>query len=183
MSKHYFLSDTHFQHFNIIKYENRPFKTIEEMDETLIKNINNRVKEDDYVYFIGDFLFHNGAKGKKGEGLPNKADEYLKRLHGRWIMIAGNHDSNNTVKTKILFIVLQLGGMKIKCVHRPDHADKNYPLNLVGHVHGKWLYKELSPNSVMINCSVEMHNYAPIEFSEIMGIYSKWKKERGTKKA
>jgi calcineurin-like phosphoesterase family protein len=182
MSKHYFISDTHFCHENIIKYENRPFKSVKEMDDTLIHNINLRIKDEDNVYFLGDFMFHNGEKGKKGEGLPIKAETIVKKLKGRWIFIAGNHDKSNSLKTKIISVILELGGMKIKCVHRPEHASKDYPLNLVGHVHGKWLYKELSPKSVMINCSVEMHKYAPIEFSEIMSIYSKWKKERGTKK-
>lgn len=182
MSKHWFCSDFHLQHKNIIKYANRPFQDEEDMDKNIIRNTNNRVAEDDNVYFLGDYMFRNGPKGKKGEGGIHKADYYLKQFKGKWIFIAGNHDNSNSLKTKIIRIVLNLGGMKINCVHRPEHASKNYPLNLVGHVHDKWLYKELSPKSVMINCSVEMHNYAPVEFSEIMSIYSKWKKERGTKK-
>jgi calcineurin-like phosphoesterase family protein len=182
MSKHYFISDTHFGHANILKYENRPFKNIEEMNETLIKNINSRVKKDDFVYFLGDFCFHNGLKGKPGEGELHKADYYQKQLNGIWIYCKGNHDNTNSLKTKIISFLLDLGGMKIKCVHKPDHASKEYNLNLVGHIHSRWLYKELSPKSVMINCSVEMHNYAPVEFGEIMSIYSKWKKEKGIKK-
>ena len=41
--KTFFVSDTHFNHTNIIKYCNRPFNNADEMDAALIKNWNAKV--------------------------------------------------------------------------------------------------------------------------------------------
>ena len=53
----FFTSDTHFGHTNIIKYCKRPFNSLEEHDETLIKNWNNKVGENDIIFHLGDFAF------------------------------------------------------------------------------------------------------------------------------
>lgn len=53
--KKWFIAVTHFSHTNIIRYANRPFATIEEMDCSLIANWNSSVCMDDQVYFLGDF--------------------------------------------------------------------------------------------------------------------------------
>lgn len=55
-------SDLHFGHKNIIKYENRPFKDIEEMDKAIIELWNKTVKKDDKIYILGDFSWYKGEK-------------------------------------------------------------------------------------------------------------------------
>ena len=55
--KTFFVSDTHFNHTNIIKYCNRPFNNADEMDAALIKNWNTKVPKDGIVYHLGDFAW------------------------------------------------------------------------------------------------------------------------------
>ena len=63
--KTYFIADTHFNHKNILKYCNRPFSNVKEMNEKLIENWNNTVKKDDVVYMLGDFCMGNKEEIKK----------------------------------------------------------------------------------------------------------------------
>ncbi len=79
----YTTSDMHFGHANIIKYCNRPWSTVEEMDFNLIKNWNSVVKPEDEVYELGDFTFHRE---------PGVIQSILNRLNGTIYHINGNHD-------------------------------------------------------------------------------------------
>ena len=78
----WFTADLHLGHRNIIDYCNRPFRDVESMNHALIENWNDSVAPDDIVWVVGDF-----ALGKIGETLP-----LVSTLHGRKILVAGNHD-------------------------------------------------------------------------------------------
>lgn len=75
-------SDTHFGHANIIKYSNRPFRHVDEMDEELIRRWNAKVPKDATVYHLGDFAFAN----------PKRVMDILHQLNGRIRFFPGNHD-------------------------------------------------------------------------------------------
>lgn len=81
MSKTYYISDLHLGHKNVIRFDNRPFDSVEEMNETLVNNWNSVVTNADHVYHLGDFCW-----GKKDEWI-----EFLKRLNGNIHIIRGNH--------------------------------------------------------------------------------------------
>ena len=78
----YFTSDLHLGHYNIIKYCNRPFNTVEKMNNIIINNWNNIVKEDDIVYILGDITLASDVVSER----------YLNELIGKKYLIKGNHD-------------------------------------------------------------------------------------------
>ena len=80
--KIFLISDSHFGHKNIIKYCNRPFDNVEDMNSTLIKNWNSVVDNEDYVYHLGDF----------GLGTKDELIAIGNKLNGHKILVMGNHD-------------------------------------------------------------------------------------------
>jgi calcineurin-like phosphoesterase family protein len=174
--KTFFTADYHLGHGNIIRYCSRPFKDLNEMNDTIIRNHNERVKPGDIVYFAGDFCFRNSPGGKQGEGIIHKADYYKKQLNGDMIFIKGNHDRNNSLKTNVEKVYIQYGGHKICIVHNPVHADSTTELNFVGHVHEKWKFRHLSTTSYMINIGVDVWRFKPITFEEIMREFKHWRR-------
>ena len=83
MSKIYFTSDLHFGHENVIRFDDRPFASVEEMDAELIRRWNAKVDRGDLVYVLGDMIW----KTKNDDAL-----NIIKSLNGQIILIKGNHD-------------------------------------------------------------------------------------------
>jgi len=84
----YYISDLHLQHNNVLKYDNRPFDTIEEHDKTIIDNINKIVGKDDELYILWDIAWK-----------ANKALEDLGRIKCKNVsFIQGNHDFSKYLK-------------------------------------------------------------------------------------
>ena len=86
MGQDFMIADTHFGTDSIRRYENRPFESVQEMDEALIQNWNRVVSEGDTVYVLGDFSSYGKEENKS----------LLKRLKGTKILIMGNHDMGYT---------------------------------------------------------------------------------------
>ena len=72
----------HFGHSNVIRFDGRPFTDVDQMNEALIRNWNERVTPDDTVYVIGDGFF-------KGEEM---SVNIIRQLNGHKRLIRGNHD-------------------------------------------------------------------------------------------
>ena len=133
----YVTSDLHFGHKNIIKYENRPFQNIEEMDKTIIDLWNKTINTDDIIYILGDFSWYKGEK----------TNEILELLKGNKILIIGNHDRNFLEDKKFnkelfqeicYYKELRINKTKIVLFHYPiiDWNGKfNGSIHLYGHVH------------------------------------------------
>ena len=178
-SRIFFTADLHLGHTNIIKYCNRPFQTVEEMNERLIGNWNDAVSDKDDIYVIGDFAFM-GTK---------HAEEILKRLKGRKYLLRGNHDKslNETMALKYFEWIKDYYVLKVP---KPNNLAQKIVLfhyalrtwdsahygawNLYGHCHGN--LKDDS-ETLSLDVGVDCHNYRPISYEDVKQIMSKksWK--------
>jgi calcineurin-like phosphoesterase family protein len=153
------------------------------MDNNIINNINERVKEDDTLIIDGDFCFSKSSEAKDAPKKPfNYYRDQIKCKNV--IIIEGNHDRRNSIKTCVQKLIIKQGGKDICIVHNPEHADFRYEINLVGHVHEKWLvkrYKQGEHFTDCINLGVDVWGFKPITINEILSIYSRWLKEQNDK--
>lgn len=176
--KVWFTSDPHFLHKNIIKYCKRPFKDVNEMNETLISNWNSVVGKDDLIFCLGDFALGN----------EKQCHEILKRLNGQKVLILGNHEK--TVMNKFYNINEFDGGIYNRLEIRVMDSEvsnefqdiilSHYTMftwnkshrgswQLFGHVHGMLDNNEaLSPNQ--IDVGVDSHNFTPISYEKVKEI-------------
>lgn len=150
------ISDTHFGHENIIKYCNRPFSSLSDMNETLVDNWNKTVKDGDIVYHLGDVYF--GLQGK-----------VLERLKGRKRLILGNHDEGKDTYLHKYFQKILVWRMfpefKLLLTHVPVHEGTlggKVQVNVHGHIHDKVINDKRYKN-----VSVEQTNYIPVHIEEL----------------
>lgn len=148
-----FISDTHFNHENIIRYCHRPFKSVRQMNTTLIKNWNDTVGPEDLVFHVGDL-----AKGAK----PLL---WLRPLNGHIVFIRGSHD-----QTGIPLFVLHYHGLPFLIIHNPAHAPWDWPGWVIhGHIHNndmEW-YPFINHERRTVNVSAELVDYTPVSLGEI----------------
>lgn len=161
----FFTSDEHFGHQNkmtgigIIQYCNRPFESVEEMDEELIKRHNEIVTPQDTTVHLGDFSYYN----------KQETGKIIKRLNGDHIFLEGDHDrwlssARQVWKKKIedCFIV---------CCHWPMWS---WPRShygswmLYGHHHGR--VEGFRTVGKSFDVGVDTNNFYPYSLDEVKGL-------------
>ena len=163
MNKTYFIADCHFYHKNIIKYEQRPFDSVDHMNEELINRWNKTVNDSDRVFVLGDFSF----------GSKEQITNILKRLRGRKILIMGNHDRGRSVKwwlevgfDEVSAYPIILNEFLMLSHEPPSYYNSDTPyFYLYGHVHSSEMYPTVSAKSCCV--SVERWDYKPVELETI----------------
>ncbi|WP_196894652.1 metallophosphoesterase [Aureivirga marina] len=173
MSKIFFTSDHHFGHKNIIKFCERPFANVEEMNETLIARWNEKIKPEDEVYHLGDF-----GMTKDNELIA----AILDRLNGTKYLIVGNHEGsalNNRKKFKWVKDYHELkvkdsdcknGVQRIILFHyamRVWRSDSRGTWHLYGHSHGNLPDLE---DRLSFDVGVDCHDFYPLSYEEVKEI-------------
>lgn len=172
--KLFFTSDTHFCHENIIRFSARPFGSVMEMNEELIRRWNETVPEDGTVFHLGDFCL----------GSSKDWNDIMHRLRGKIYLILGNHDIKN-IKQGFMGrfelvtqqMTIRVGGQNIILNHNPFLAyggSYRDVWQLFGHVHSGPLsntgldlprLKMLFP--LQYDVGVDNNGFRPVSFAEV----------------
>lgn len=183
----WFTSDTHYNHSNFCsstsqwsdKSKTRVFESLQDMNDTIVKNINDLVCKNDYLFHLGDFSF----------GGIEYISEFRKRINCKNVhLILGNHDlhiSNNddnvqryfsTVKDYLyLKINRQVNNQTIKerfvLFHYPIASWNGLHrgvIHLHGHTH---LPKEIRiSKGKSMDVGIDGNDYFPILMEEVLDI-------------
>jgi calcineurin-like phosphoesterase family protein len=164
MATLWFTSDTHFGHGNIIRYCNRPFKSVDEMNEVLIRNWNSVVQPGDEVWHLGDVAF----------GSMEKAHACIRRLNGTKHLVWGNHDEGYEWEKLFAstqhYKELHVGKQELVLSHyamRSWHHNMRGTVMLYGHSHGT-LPSYGKSMDVGVDAARMFWNMRPISFGEVM---------------
>src|SRR5713101_6073216 len=134
----WFTADFHLGHKNIIRYCNRPFETVEEMNQAILERLNARVKANDILYFLGDFCI----------GPKARASELRQQIRCKKIFaVPGNHDKDTR-----------------KLTQEFSWLDALAEVSLNGHSHGRLPDQG---TSLSMDVGVDTHDYGPWHFDEI----------------
>lgn len=180
----FFTSDLHFGHKNIMRFCNRPYDSIEEMDEALINNWNSVVGENDIVFNLGDFAFAPNRRWK----------ELLSILNGNHYLIMGNHDYTRYPGDSVMKLfkgvypqlLLKIDNRYVYLNHFPFlcyggsyREPYNVVYNLFGHVHSGPNSSGLDTDRLInifpyqYDVGVDNNNYTPVSWSEVQEIISR----------
>ena len=179
LERTWFTADHHFGHANIIKFTDRPFDSVAEMDEALVENWNSVIGPDDRVFHLGDFTLGNS----------HVAYRYLQQLQGRisFLYTPWHHDrrwlpgdtrvidrsANHIIEWLPPLWVLEVppmgkGGypLAITLCHYPlaEWDRKHYGAwHLHGHSHGKH-----GGEGYILDVGVDAQNYHPISLGGVL---------------
>lgn len=167
----YYISDLHFGHANVIRFDNRPFSDVHEMDKYMIELWNMRVKDEDHVYVVGDVSLNNS--------LP--VEKYLAQLKGHKHLIKGNHDGKllKNEKAREYFEsiddILQITdeGRRVCMCHYPLAEWPGYykgGYHVYGHIHNNTndAFHIMKNMDRALNAAVAINNYMPVTLDELI---------------
>ena len=162
----HFYSDPHFGHKGMLKYAQRPYQSVDQMNAALIANYNSVVGEEDCVLWLGDCFFMSFDKSKA----------ILDSLKGSKALVIGNHDrsANRMAAMGFSFVSeeahINIAGRAVKVSHYPyqwgavDQRTLPYPVRqykgeilMHGHTHSA---RRVQGRSIHVGC--DAWNWSPV---------------------
>jgi calcineurin-like phosphoesterase family protein len=162
----YVIADTHFDHGNIIEYCDRPFESVEEMNDRLVENWNRVVDPTDEVLFVGDLTI---------AGTASAFLTWISELNGEIVFVVGDHDTEVLTTLDDVSVCeyfrTEHDGHDFYAVHDPAEAPRNWGQWLLhGHHHNNWpgKFPFVNHRGGVVNVSVELIGYEPLAFDALV---------------
>lgn len=158
-------ADHHFGHRNIIKYCNRPFSSVEEMNHIMVEMWNAQIKDDHLVVHLGDVTLGNAGH----------VGHILDKLRGKKILTRGNHDQESIcqhpswlgVRDALKF---NYNGRAVHMRHypfKPEEMQDKTAVYLHGHCHGNMgIYHDRQ-----MDVGVDCWNFSPLSLDYAIYLY------------
>ena len=171
----FFTSDLHLGHENVLRLCGRPFGDVEEMDNAIIRNWNQKVKKRDTVYILGDVVWDK-----------RRVAPLMESLAGKKILIMGNHDTPWAKKEAIRplfeevvpYLEIRLEGFPVTLCHYPmlewkgsrEDPPHRIGFHIHGHIHNRVAdeYTPLYRQFNALNAGVDINGFSPVTFEELM---------------
>ena len=160
------ISDLHIGHTKVIEYSDRPFDSIDVMNDTIMTNIESSVSPDTHLIVVGDVAMKQGIE---------PANEFFSSLKCKKYLVFGNHDLYGTGDLRIEGFDVVTPMMFMNGPGEPPHlVFTHYPLlylkadsafNVHGHIH-----ERPAPTSWHVNVSVEQIDYKPVSLVDIYNL-------------
>ncbi|KAB7513960.1 hypothetical protein DM867_09240 [Halosegnis rubeus] len=162
----YLISDLHLDHANVIDYCDRPFDSVEGMNETLAEQWNREIAPGDSVVYGGDLTIRSTAAALL---------DWLERLNGEVVFVLGNHDDVVMDRLDHVQFVDETRfthrGVPFHVVHDPADGPSN-PAGwlLHGHHHNNWpeQFPSISHDARRVNLSAELFGYRPLAVDQLV---------------
>jgi len=162
--------------------------------DKVLRNVGNvfNIKSDNVLYHVGDFFAYGNVKGT--ECAREDPQKYLDMLSCRVILVEGNHDKNNGLKTDCRGAQIKLAEYNVVTIgHFPSWYVQSrgivhpHSVHICGHVHGlengQWKYRYDTVNDILnINVCVDNWRMLPVCETEIIDYIYRIKKQLGFRK-
>ena len=158
-----FTSDTHFGHAAVINLCNRPFTSVDEMDQEIVERWNAAVRPGDTVWHLGDFAH---------KCRPDRVNWIFSRLNGTKHLIVGNHDKRPAKelgwKSVHDLVELDVAGQRIVLCHYamrtwPGAGPRGKAIHLHGHSHGS-----MPGSRHSLDVGVDSVGFTPLRLGNIL---------------
>ena len=119
-NKLWFMSDLHYNHENVIKFNRRPFESVKEMNWHIEQELITKVGPGDILFDMGDLFWKTDETTMKNVISLASPKE--------WYKILGNHDNYNVYRKSYIGTLFTLLSDILEI--NVDHEGRNYKLTL-----------------------------------------------------